>query len=307
MAALELRHIRYFLAVAETLNFRRAAERLHISQPPLSTQIRMLEDEIGVQLFDRSPGGTFLTPAGVVFQSHCYRILADVDTAVDDARQAAGAKIGNLRVGWTASADFISFLPQAISLFRADHPKVSITLTEMSSFQQIDAVGEGHLDIGIARKPEKPLSDVFELNEIWRDKLVLAVGKESALAKRKSVRIEELKDETFVSYLSDSGIGINYVLKEICRRRGFEPRIGQEASATSMVLGLVAAGIGIGLVPWMQQLEQLRGVTFVPLDAEDAVCSVYAISRRANPNVFVRSFLDVLKKFVDSTPEQHAF
>jgi DNA-binding transcriptional LysR family regulator len=294
---LELRHIRYFLAVAETLNFRRAAERLHISQPPLSTQIRLLEEELGVQLFDRSAQGTFLTPAGVVFQQRSYQILASVDAAVDDARQAADAKIGNLRVGWTASADFISFLPQAISQFRTGHPRVSITLTEMSSFPQIDAVGEGHLDIGIARKPEKPLSEIFELDEIWRDRLVLAVGRDSRIATLQSVRIEDLRDETFVAYLSDSGIGINYVLKDMCRRRGFEPRIEQEASATSMILGLVAAGVGIGLVPSMLEVERIRGVTFVPIDAEDAVCSIYAISRRANPNPFVRSFLDVLIKF----------
>ena len=280
--------------MAETLNFRKAAEQLHISQPPLSTQIRLLEEEIGAQLFERTPNGTFLTPAGVVFQLHASQILARVDAAIDDVRQAVEAKIGNLRIGWTVSADFNPFLPEAILQLRKRYPKVSVTLTKMLTSHQVDAVANGDIDIGIVRKPTQTLGDEFELKEIWRDRLVLAAGNDSEFAQRKTIRMEELKDQALIAYMSGPGIGINHVLKDMCRRRGFEPRIEQEASGTSTVLGLISAGLGIGLVPASLQIERVRGVTFVTVDADDAYCSIWSITRKTSTNPFIRRFLDLL-------------
>ena len=288
---MELRHLRYFLTVAETGNFRRAAERLNISQPPLSTQIRQLEEEIGVQLFERASNGTFLTGPGRIFLDHVHTIMAQVETAKTDARLAAGMKIGNLRVGWTTSGDFISFMPQAIHRFREAHPHVSIQLTEMISYRQIEAVTSGALDIGIMRQPERELDDRLTLHEIWRDRLVLVVHSEDKLAQRRSVAIADLRDETFVAHSRDSGMGINYVLHAMCRNAGFVPRIAQEGGSNSIILGLVAAGIGIGLVPSTLRMLELHGLSFVPIEGDDATCSLCAVHRSANRDPLLHAFL----------------
>lgn len=293
---MELRHLRYFLAVAETLNFRRAAEKLNISQPPLSTQIRQLEDELGVQLFERSNDGTFLTRPGRVFLDRVEAIMAGVESAIRDVRHAAGAKIGSLRVGWTASGDFITFLPQAIHQFRVEYPGVSITLNEMVSFRQIDAVANGEIDIGIARKPEKTLNEDLEVNEFWRDRLVVAVRSDNPLARRSSLSVEDLQGERIVAYTSDSGIGINHVLHEMCRRRGFSPQIVQECGST-FILGLVVAGVGVAVVPATLQTMQIQGLSLIPIHAPDAVCPLCTIHRRSNADPLLKVFRDTVVKF----------
>lgn len=294
---MELRHLRYFMAVADAKNFRRAAERLNISQPPLSIQIRQLEEEVGVKLFERSNDGTFLTGPGRVFLEHVQDIMARVEKAQSDARLAAGARIGTLRVGWTSSGDFISFMPQAIHRFRQENPGVKVKLTEMISYDQIAAVANGDLDVGIMRRPEKEPDDTLTLEEVWRDRLVLAVRSEDPLAKRRSVTIEELADQTFVSYSSDSGVGLNYVLHSLCRGCGFVPRVAQEGSSTSIALGLVSAGTGIALVPSMLRMLQIRGLSFVPIDSEDATCAMCTLHRSASTDPLLFSFLDSVRAF----------
>jgi DNA-binding transcriptional LysR family regulator len=290
---MELRHIRYFLAVAETLNFRRAAEQLGISQPPLSTQIRQLEDELGVRLFERSSDGTFLTGPGHVFYDHALTILDGVDSALRDVRQAAGAKIGKLRVGWTSAGDFTSFLPQAVHQFRIEYPGVSITLNEMVSFKQLIAVSEGKLDVGIARRPERNLDDTLEVTEIWSDRLVLAMRPEHPLAEREDVSIEDFKNEKIVACTSDSGIGINHVLRQMFSERGLTPNVVQECNST-FVLGLVVAGLGVAVVPSTLRIPELR---FIPISAPDALCPLCTISRRNNRDPLVKLFRDTVMRF----------
>ena len=298
---MELRHLRYFVAVAETLNFRRAAERLHISQPPLSLQIRQLETEIGVELFQRSNGGTLLTQAGRIFHRHARDILAAVDAGVKETRLAAGAEIGTLNVGWTSSSDFVPFLPLTIREFGQRHPRVVVNLIEMPSFDQTRALLEGRLDIGVARPPEKVLGGGLRVTEVWRDHLMVAVPADAQFAACAGLHFEELREENFIAPISDSGMGINFVMREMCRRRGFTVRVVQECSGHSMTLGLVAAGMGIAVVPSVLASLQFFGIRFVPLRDDDAYCSLVAITLDQEGDPLRDNFLAALRQVADAT------
>lgn len=291
---MELRHLRYFIALAETLNFRRAAARLNISQPPLTIQIRQLEDELGVRLFDRSNSGTFLTQPGRLFLDHARQILQGVETAKKEARLAAGARIGTLRVGWTTSGDFISFMPQALGAYRNSHPGVKVTLFEMITHRQIEAVAAGDLDVGVMRSPERTLDPGLSVSTVWTDQLVVAVRSDDPLAGRESVAIAELRDQAFVSSGSDHGMGPNYMLRKLCLDNGFEARIVQQCSSITIILGLVSAGVGIALVPTLRDTVQMRDLRFIPLSDPDAVCPLCTVHRTAAGDPLLQDFIDTI-------------
>jgi len=281
---MDIRQLRYFLAVAETLNFRRAAERLNISQPPLSMQIKQLEDELGVRLFERSRTGTFLTNSGRVLTDHARSILRAVELAERDTRLAGDSKIGKLRIGWTSSGDFTALLPNAIQSFRNTHHSVSIDLCEIDSYSQLDSITRGILDLGIARRPEKVVPAELAVSEIWRERLVVAVGPEWPFARQKSLSVDELRGCEIVTYLSGSGVGVNHTLRDLCRKQGFSPKIVQECGSTPMILGLVASGAGIGVIPAMMQKHGFDDIRFLPIDDPEASCAVCTIRRAADSN-----------------------
>ncbi|MBP7468721.1 MAG: LysR family transcriptional regulator, partial [Thauera sp.] len=253
---MELRHLRYFVAVAEELNFTRAAARLHIGQPPLSMQIRDLEGEMGVRLFERTQRRVALTPAGQCLLEHAYRILGGVREAVEAAQRAARGELGELRVGFTSSLPFTDLLPDALHAYRRRFPAVRLQLSEMFTPEQFGALARGELDVGFVRLQGGRAPDGIALREIARNPLRLVVNASHRLAGAAAVSFAELRDEDFIGFPADVGTDLPAVLRGLCRQAGFEPRIVQTAREATTQIGLVGAGLGVAVLP--APLETVR-------------------------------------------------
>ncbi|MCW7945699.1 LysR family transcriptional regulator [Streptomyces hygroscopicus] len=244
---MELRHLRYFLAVAETRHFGKAAERLHMAQPPLSQAIRRLETELGVELFTRTTRQVALTGAGEVFRTDVERILKAVDEAVARAGRFASGVEGVLRVGLTGSASYRQ-LPVLARLLKREMPHVMMEVhTEMLTPAQELGLIERRLDIGVLRPPirqegiaHRPLAD---------EPLVAAVPAEHWLAEAETVRIEQLRHEDFIMYGATLGSVLNDAVVRSCLASGFYPHCAYEVTETSAALALVAVGLGIAVLP----------------------------------------------------------
>ncbi|MCC6867477.1 MAG: LysR family transcriptional regulator [Burkholderiales bacterium] len=257
---MDLRQLRYFVAVADTLHFGRAARRLAISQPPLSRQIAALERELGVALFERSTRGVRLTPSGSALLPRARRLLADADTIATGARELARGEVGLLRIGFLAAATF-SMLPRLISSFRRARPGVRLVLTEATSDRQLVALAEASLDAGVLLPPvadpalawlslvREPLVAALPAGRRWPPRLALA----------------RLAGEPFILFPRPAGASLYDLIVNACERAGFLPRVEQEAVQMSTIVSLVAAGMGVALVP--DSLRQVRraGVVYRPL------------------------------------------
>ncbi|QTH20127.1 LysR family transcriptional regulator [Rhizorhabdus wittichii] len=272
---MELRHLRYFVAVAEELNFRRAAERLNISQPPLSMQIAQLEQELGARLFDRSSQRVNLTMAGRIFLGHARDILAHVKDAARDVRLVADGEVGEIRIGYTQSSEFLHVLPAAINEFRKRYPKTSFTLEQMRSAEQLAAIAEQRIDIGIFRLPEGDHGGDVELIPFYEDPPVLAVREGSPLAARRDIAMRDLEAEMFISTPTSAASGLRDVLMKLCRNAGYLPRIVQEAREVPTILGLAAAGIGIAVVPSLARRMGVDHLAFLPIRDPQADSTLY--------------------------------
>jgi DNA-binding transcriptional LysR family regulator len=285
---MELRRIRYFVAVAEELSFTRAAERLHIAQPPLSTQIRLLEEELGARLF-------FLTQAGRHLLDRAREILGAVDEATDEVRNAAVGAIGRIQFGYTASAMFTSHLPSAIRAFASKYPQVQLTVEEMPSLDQINALHNRTIDGGILRRPGVPIPPGLALKEWYQAPLVLAAPEDHPIARKRAVHLRELKGEPLITYPKSSGIGLYWHILELCAKAGFHPRVVQEVLEPTTIIGLVAAGIGLAIVPADTQYIQLAGVRYLRLLDGNAVSTLYLGYRQKDSSVHLSDFLAILR------------
>ncbi len=273
---MDLRHLRYFIAVAEELHFGRAAERLHISQPPLSQQIRALEDELGAALFERTRRRVQLTDVGRSFLPAARRVIDEAHSAVNIARRAAKGAVGEIRVGFTGSLPFSELMPQIIYRFRRAYPDVQLSLHEHPSSRQITMLQDGELDVGFLR-PDHDMARPpgIALHLLLSEPLVVAVNETHPLAGKKAVQMEELKDEPMITYARYLGAGLPTLIMELCRRAGFQPNVVQEAEEMPTVLGLVAAGLGISLVTRSMALIRIPQVRYIPLDAADAHSDIF--------------------------------
>jgi len=258
---LELRHLRSFVAVAEELSFRRAAQRLHIAQPPLSQQIKRLESEIGTLLLRRTSRHVELTDAGVVFLEHARRTLRDADLAVESARRTARGELGWLTVGFVDSAAY-ELLPPVLRAFRARAPGVRLELREIVTEAQLPALAD-ELDVGLVREVE----DLSGLRRILllREPLLAALPIGHPLASRPRVQLAQLAAEPFILFPRASVPRVYDHLVALCRSAGFSPRTAQEAFQYPTMLGLVAAGFGIALVPTCVRALRRAGIVYVPV------------------------------------------
>ncbi|NII09253.1 LysR substrate-binding domain-containing protein [Oleiagrimonas sp. C23AA] len=290
----ELRHLRYFLAVADELHFGRAAERLGMSQPPLSQQIRELERRIGVKLFERTNRRVALTDAGTAFRTSAQRILAQMDDAVDLAQRVQRGEAGELRIGFTASTPLTETLPRTIFAFRQAYPQVHLTLTEMNTLQQLTALHEGALQIGISRGT--PLPDTLTARPLFRDPLLAVMREDHPLLQpgRRELALTELADSPFVTFSRSAGTGIHDQIIALCREAGFSPRIAQEAREAATLIGLVSAGLGVALLPASYRHLRIDKVVYVPLTDAGAASVVQAVVRADERSAPVRAFLDLL-------------
>ncbi|MGI1147297.1 LysR substrate-binding domain-containing protein [Pseudomonas aeruginosa] len=293
---MELRHLRYFIAVAEELHFGRAAERLGVSQPPLSQQIQALEEEIGARLFERTNRRVELTDAGRLFLDESRQVLAQVDKAVLLARRAHLGELGELKIGFTSSAPFTSTIPSSIHAFRKAYPDVHLDLQEMSSRQVLKALLEESLQVGVIRPLALP--DAVHWVELFREPLVavlradhpLAAGSEDGLA------IAALAEEPFVFFPRSYGTGLYDQVIALTRQAGFSPRIAQEASEAMTIIGLVSAGLGVSILPASFRRTRVDGVVYRTLSDPEATTAVWLVRRQNEGSPLALSFIDLVTR-----------
>jgi DNA-binding transcriptional LysR family regulator len=283
---MELRHLRYFVAVAEELHFGRAAEVLGISQPPLSQQIQALEQELDVRLFDRTNRRVSLTDAGRLFLDETRQTLAQVNKSVDVARRAEQGELGELQIGFTASAPFVSIIPRAIFAFRQAFPAVHLNLEEMNSRDVSQAVIDERLQIGMIR----PLALPDTLEAVVHADHPLAEGGDAG------VHLSELAEQPFVFFPRTHGTGLHDQLVGLARQAGFTPRIAQEAHEALTIIGLVAAGLGVSVLPASFRRIRIDGVVFRPLLDSEATTAVWLIKRRQEHSPLARAFVDLVTR-----------
>jgi len=262
---MELRHIRYFLAVAEEGNFTRAAARLGIGQPPLSQQIRVLEMEIGAILFHRVPHGAELTAAGTAFLVEAKASLAAADNAILAAQRAARGETGRLALGFTASAAFNPLVTGAIRRFRSQWPDVALALSEMNSNWLMEKLVRGELDAAFIRPGLEDPKEV-RLKRLPDEPMLIALPAHHPLAKRSRVPLSALAGEPFILFPRTVGLSLYDDIVRGCRDAGFELVVTQEAPQIPSVVNLVAADLGVSIVPASIAKLAIEGVVFRPIE-----------------------------------------
>ncbi|HBQ2979004.1 TPA: LysR family transcriptional regulator [Klebsiella pneumoniae subsp. pneumoniae] len=264
---IELRHLRYFVAVAEELHFGRAAARLNISQPPLSQQIQILEQQTGARLFARTNRSVSLTAAGKQFLADSRQILAQVDEAAARAARLHHGETGELRIGFTSSAPFIKAVSDTLSMFRQRLPDVHILTRETNTREQIVPLSEGALDLGLLRNTQLP--DTLAWERVLR--------------------------EPFVFFDPHVGTGLYDDILGLLRRYGHTPKIAQEVGEAMTIIGLVAAGLGVSILPASFQRVQLSEMRWLPIDEQDAVSEMWLVwSKHHEQGALAKRFREAL-------------
>jgi DNA-binding transcriptional LysR family regulator len=302
---MELRHLRYFIAVADEKHITRAAEKLGIQQPPLSLQIRALEEELGVQLFRRKPRGVELTDAGAAFLERARSILDQVERATATTRRTARGEQGRVVVGFTSSAPFHPFVPRVFRSFREMSPLVSLVLEESGSSELVQGLHNEEVDAAFIRSP---VADVVGLTvrPLLEEPMLVAVPSGHPLAKGVNSKtaplpLAALAKETFILYKRPGGPGLYDTIITACRGAGFSPRVGQEAPRIISTLNLVAAGLGVSVVPESLRRLQMDGVVYRRLEESAALSAPLILACRRGENAAaVQRFIDL----VQTTAEQ---
>ncbi|QWF20965.1 LysR family transcriptional regulator [Nocardioides sp. LMS-CY] len=293
---MELRHLRYYVAVAEECHFGRAAERLHIAQPPLSQQIKQLESELGVQLLTRSTRRVELTPAGERYLQRAREILAGVDDAADEAVRVAAGEIGRVTIGFTGSATY-ELLPTLSRVLRAELPGVRLDLRgELLTPGQVAGLLDGSLDVGLLRPPVGD-ADV-EVRHLRDEPLVAVLPESHPLAAAEAVAISDLRDEPFVGYPSQHRSVVHDAVAAACRGAGFAPR-PTEVAETSTLVSFVAAGLGVALVPASVRHLRITGATYRPLAGRAPTVALALATRRGDPSPVVARVVDAVRAALD--------
>lgn len=287
----ELRHLRYFIAVAEELSFTNAAQRLHIAQPPLSTQIQQLERELGVQLFDRSRRAIRLTPAGEALLVEARRLVVGVDQTLLGVQRIGRGEVGRLTLGFVPSASNTT-LPAVLRAYRRSHPDVEIYLREMPPDDLVRAVHARGVDLGLLYLPfEDP---ALEVRVVTREPLIAALPDDHPLARRR-LRVADLAQEPFILPAQHRMPGLLAQVNNACRAAGFAPRaVQKDIWLVQTILALVASGIGVALVPSSVEILHRTGVAYRPLRDADSTVELGAIWRRDEVAPVLHTFLTEL-------------
>lgn len=293
---MKLRQLQFFTAVAEELSFSRAAIKLHVAQPSLSIQIKALEDEVGARLFERDKRHVALTPAGRRFQGRATTILALADGAKSEARSTDGGRVGTINLGYTALSMFSTALPHSIRRFQEEYPHVSLTLRELTSLEQLHELRERTLDVGVLRKVDVSAAKAIRVVEWYRTPLVVAMPADHPRAQARSLSLAELEHEAFVMYPRYAGTGIYWQVLQLCTTAGFRPRVVREVLESSTIIGLVAAGVGIAVVPEDMNCIRFSGVVYKRLADAGAHTTLYLAQRGSDRSEHLRSLYQVLMR-----------
>jgi DNA-binding transcriptional LysR family regulator len=289
---MELRHLRYFVAVAEELHFTRAATRLHIAQPPLSHQIRRLEQELGLALFNRTRRRVELTPAGRTFFAEAQHVLAQAERAVRVAQRAGRGEVGQLVIGFVPSAD-LGILPRALRLWSARFPHVEVELQPLLPDQQLEALRDGRIHVGLLRLPVDGRGLVVE--SIQREPLVAVLPKGHRAARRPRVRVADLQADSMILFPRRIAPGYHDLFVNACRRAGFVPRVAHETESIQTNLGLVAAGLGVTLMPASIRNLRRAGVVYRPLAPPVPHVEMAVAYARDHRSTLVPAFVGVVR------------
>jgi DNA-binding transcriptional LysR family regulator len=298
---MELRHLRYFIAVAQEGHITRAAERLGMEQPPLSRQIKAMERELDVQLFLRKPRGVDLTDAGRIFLHDARAILARLDRAFEATRRTARGEQGRICLGVTPTSPFHPFVSHAVRTFRKAYPLISITLEEWHSNDLIEHLRSERIDAAFIRTTPAD-SKGLVISELMEEELVVVLPEEHILAKRDGGRdaalpLRALADETFIIQGGQQGLSLYADTIAACHAAGFSPRVGHEAPRIASTLNLVAVGLGISIVPASLQRMQIDGVVYRRLRSPTRLASPLMLaSRRGDPSAALRHYLNLVKQ-----------
>jgi DNA-binding transcriptional LysR family regulator len=296
---MELRHLRYFVAVAEEHSFSRAAQVLHVSQSAISEQISDLEAEIGVRLLERGARTTALTEPGKAFLARSLRILEESRNAVTEAQRTERGDLGVLRIGFFAGGVGDGF-PELIRSFRKLHPLVELSLHEMISTEQWTALGEGRIDIGFTRAPEPQFRREIRYETVQSDPIVAVLPSAHRKAAAKRIDLKELANDPFVLSSRLVSPSVFDTVIELCAEAGFSPKIASFSTVWSSVILMVRSGEGVSLLPINLQQGATPDVAFVPLKNTNAAVELYVCWSARRDRQLLRSFRELVRTHVAS-------
>ncbi|ESA38203.1 family transcriptional regulator [Leptolyngbya sp. Heron Island J] len=288
-ADFSIRQLRYFMVVAEELNFTRAAERLQIAQPPLSRQIQSLEQTLRFTLLERTNRRVALTPAGEVFLAECRQILNQMEQGIRAARRVAHGEAGQLFLGFEGAAHNQLIL-EIIRQFRTQFPDVELIMQEMPSGKQVEALQQEQLDMGLI----EPIAaeDGLKVAPLLSEPLIVALADSHPLTCEEHIDLSQLADEPWVTGRSNDGCGLLLRLLDACHQAGFAPKVKQETNDLLMTLGFVASGLGITLLPKSSRLAQ-AGIAYRPIQPPTPEVQLAIAWHQQSP--VVESFLQVVE------------
>jgi DNA-binding transcriptional LysR family regulator len=290
---MELRHVRYFLAVAEELNFTRAAEKIGIGQPPLSQQIRTLEREVGAPLFRRTRLGAELTEAGISFLPEARAMLAQAGRALEAARRGGRGELGRLRVGFTSSAAFIPAVSQSLRTFRRDYDQVDVSLVEAGTTPLLEQLAANTLDAVFIRLGHKD-PEGYRVQTLAREPMCIVLPAGHPSSRMRTLSLAALRNEAFVLFPRTAGFSLFDEIIGACWDAGFEPALGQEAPQFSSAVNLVAAGMGVSLVPASMSRMGVNGVKYIPVGGRAPAVRLALATRVDEKAVTVRNFMSIV-------------
>jgi DNA-binding transcriptional LysR family regulator len=290
---MDFRRLRYFIAVAEHLNFRRAADTLNTSQPSLSQQIRALEDELGVALFERTKRRVQLTSAGAVYLAGVRHVMSEVDGYGQQAREAQAGLPRSLTIA-TSGMVMIDHIPQVVRRFRSDFADVSLSLTILRNPDLLGALRAGHIELAFSSGITS--DDELESQLLWSLPSRVALPADHPLAGSERIRLSDLNGETLITHPRRGGAGANSQVMALCREQGFVPKEIKEVPEVAdleMLIGLVACGLGITILPSAFEKVAPPSVVFKPIAGTHFGHEISACWRRGEANPLVREFVDV--------------
>ncbi|MGL5942427.1 MAG: LysR family transcriptional regulator [Waterburya sp.] len=289
---MELRHLKYFVAVAEELHFGRAAAKVQITQPVISDQIRRLEAELGVKLFFRTKRTVELTEPGKIFFKEAKQILQRVEKAVSIVQKADRGELGSLIIGYTGPALY-TLLPKIIRSFRDRYPQVELVLKEICTNEQVEALNAADIEVGFLHPP---VDGDFEFISIMTEKMVLALPENHPLATLTKVPISKLSDQSFILFPQQEGPHLYSRILLLCQQAGFCPKVVQEVTPQPTMIGLVAAGIGVSFVSESLQNLNRPGVVYRELDVVTPELELVAAWKKDKVSPVLQKFLQIVRK-----------